>query len=189
MEHRKLKKRTWVLITSISVIILMASQSFTFLGPVVYTDPAFPSILDEVTIFFDATEGNGALAGFDGDVYAHTGLITAASGNGTDWKHVVGTWGTADARTKMTKVTDDLYQLKYQITDFYGISADEDVLQMAFVFRNQTGSIVGRAADGADIFIDLFPPESGLLLTLRSPAPSERIIFQNETLPIDLVFK
>ena len=127
------------------------------------------------------------MAGYEGDVYAHTGLITGASSNGTDWKNVVGNWGTADARTKMTRVAEDLYQLKYQISDYYAISTGEEVLQMAFVFRNESGSIVGRAADGSDIFIDLFPPESGLLITLRSPTDADRIIFQNESLPIDLI--
>ena len=138
-------------------------------GPVVYTEPAFPSIFDTVTVFFDATEGNAALAGFTGTVYAHTGLITDRSTNGTDWKHVVGNWGTADARTKMTRVSDDLYSLTYHIESYYGIPQGEEVLQMAFVFRNESGTVVGRATDGSDIFVDVFPPDQGLLVTWQSP--------------------
>ncbi len=156
-------------------------------GPVVYTEPAFPSILDSVTVFFDATQGNGALAGFSGDVYAHTGVITNLSNNGTDWKHVIGNWGTADSRTLMTKVSEDLYSLSYHIKDYYGILPGEEVLQMAFVFRNVDGTIVGRNTDGSDIFVDLFPPEQGLLISLRSPTPEDRVISLGDSIEINVL--
>ena len=49
------------------------------LGQVVWTDPPFPTQFDDVTVYFDAKEGNGALQGFNGQVFAHTGLITNQS--------------------------------------------------------------------------------------------------------------
>ena len=45
---------------------------------VVWTDPPFPSIDDQVTLYYDATEGNGELQGTI-PVYIHTGLITSQS--------------------------------------------------------------------------------------------------------------
>src|SRR5690606_8960272 len=51
----------------------------------VWTEPAFPTQFDDITVYYDATQGNGALAGFQGDVYAHCGLITSESANGNDW--------------------------------------------------------------------------------------------------------
>ena len=63
---------------------------------VVWTEPAFPSQNDDITLFFDATMGNGGLEGFTDDVYAHMGLITNLSSSPTAWKYVQGVWGTED---------------------------------------------------------------------------------------------
>ncbi|MDH3648233.1 MAG: hypothetical protein OEQ53_01035 [Saprospiraceae bacterium] len=41
---------------------------------------------------------------------------------------------------------------------------------MAFVFRNVDGNIVGRAADGSDIFVDVLPSDDGLRGKLLSPS-------------------
>ncbi|MEZ4761931.1 MAG: hypothetical protein R3C26_01600 [Calditrichia bacterium] len=37
--------------------------------------PEFPTENDSIVVIFDATEGDGGLQGFNGDVYAHTGVI------------------------------------------------------------------------------------------------------------------
>ncbi len=161
-------------------------KSIMATGAVIWTVPAFPTKFDDVTVYFDATQGNGALAGFTGDVYAHTGVITNASVNGNDWKHVIGNWGTADARVKMTREESNIYSISYNITNFYGIPAPEDVLKMAFVFRNVTGSIVGRNADGSDIFTNVAPSDSGLFFNLKSPSGSDVIIFEDDSLLINV---
>ncbi len=155
-------------------------------GPVVWTDPAFPTQQDDVLVYFDATQGNGALAGFTGDVYAHTGLITTNSNSPTDWQHVQGTWGTEDPNVLMTRVDTDLYTLEYNIADYYGINAGEVVEQLAFVFRNGNGSIVGRSEDGSDIYADVYPPDQGLLVSLVSPDPEGEIIFSGDSVFIQL---
>ena len=46
---------------------------------IISTDPAIPLAGEAVTIYFDATEGTGGLAGDTGDVYAHTGVLTDQS--------------------------------------------------------------------------------------------------------------
>ena len=56
---------------------------------VVEVVPVFPKVTDNVTITFNATEGNGALTGIS-PVYAHAGLITSSSTSPTDWKFVQG---------------------------------------------------------------------------------------------------
>src|SRR5258706_3693126 len=134
------------------IIFLFIFFYYQTQAQVVWTAPAFPTKSDDVTVYFDATKGNAALAGFQGDVYAHTGVITSASMSGSDWKHVIGNWGTADARVLMTRVSQNIYSLSYNITNFYGIPAPEEVLKMAVVFRNVNGSIVGRDTDGSDIY-------------------------------------
>jgi len=48
-------------------------------GAQVYTDPYFPRDNQPVTIYFDATQGNGGLANCSCNVYLHTGVITNLS--------------------------------------------------------------------------------------------------------------
>ncbi|MGB4928456.1 MAG: hypothetical protein WBP43_00685, partial [Chitinophagales bacterium] len=112
---------------------------------VVTTIPVFPTVDEPVTIIFDATQGNGALADVPGPIYAHTGLITTESVSPTDWQYTQGVWGTADPEVLMTEIGDNLYQINYtSILDFYGATVDDTILQMAFVFRTTTGDVVGR---------------------------------------------
>jgi hypothetical protein len=156
-------------------------------SPVVWTVPAFPTQHDDVTVFFDASQGNAALAGFTGDVYAHTGVITNLSTSGSDWKHVIGNWGTADARVLMKRESADLYSIAYNITDFYGVPVNEQVLQLAFVFRNVTGSIVGRDTDGSDLYTDVASPNASLSITLLSPSEQVVLIYEGDSLLIDVI--
>ena len=152
---------------------------------VVWTEPAFPSQLDDVTVYFDASQGNGALEGLTSNVYAHTGVITSASSGPSDWQHVQGNWGTADANTLMTSEGNDIYSLSYNIEEYYEINPGEIVEQLAFVFRNSNGSIVARETDGSDIFLDIFPPDQGLLANLISPQENTIVNLQ-ENLTIQL---
>lgn len=121
-------------------------------GQILTVDPEFPVTNDTVTIIYNAQEGNGALAGYTGDVFAHTGVLTTESQNGNDWKHVVDDWGTFDSTTLMESLGNDLYRIKYHIKSFYGINDGEQVTSLAFVFRNVNGSIVGRSEDNSDIY-------------------------------------
>ncbi len=135
------------------LFIYFISIALTVTGQILEVIPSQPVTTSDVTIVFDATKGNGVLAGYNGDVYAHTGLITSESQNGNDWKHVIGDWGTADERVLMTRIGTDLYQINYNIRDFYDVDPEqEQVLELAFVFRNENGSLVGRRKDGNDIF-------------------------------------
>ncbi len=163
-------------------IIVEPSSSSS--GPLVWTEPAFPSQNDDVTVYFDAKEGNGGLAGYEGTVYAHTGVITSNSTSASDWKHVQGTWGVAFPKTEMTDEGDDVYSIAYNISDFYGVSDGELVEKLAFVFRSTDGSVTGRAEGGGDIFLDVFPPNDGLFALVESPNEGGAFIFENDTLII-----
>lgn len=152
-------------------------------GQVVEVQPVFPKVGDDVTIIFDATEGNGALMGVS-PVYAHAGLITSESVNGNDWKHVIGNWGTADPRVLMTSLGNNRHALSYNIKEFYGVEDGEIVESLAFVFRNTNGSIVGRASDGADIFYPVYPDDVAFLSVLLAPQSQSLALFDGEVLPI-----
>ena len=138
---------------------LFAFFALTFAhSQVVTTDPAFPVTSQSVVITFDATQGSGGLAGYTGDVYAHTGVITENSSQPSDWQYVLTSWGQNTAETKLTRIDDDLYTLEIipDIRNYYGVPANEEILQMAFVFRSeeQVGGnwLTGKETGEADIF-------------------------------------
>ena len=161
------------------VLVISFSQ-----GQVVSTDPFFPQQNGNVTIRFNAQEGNGALKGFAGNVFAHTGVITDKSSSPTDWRYVVGNWGTFDSRVIMQRVDTDVYEISYNIANFYSVPQDEKVLQMAFVFRDESGNLVGRASDGSDIFTPVYDAADGLQTAIISPSSSNTIYNLSDTLCI-----
>ncbi len=144
----------------------------------VYTIPAMPLEDSSVVVYFDATLGNGALAGYTGDVYAHTGVITTKSSTPTEWLHVVSDWGENLAKTKFTRIAPDLYKLEISnIRDYYGITdSSEHVLQLAMVIRSADpvspdrpdDYIVAREEDGGDFFMPVYPAND-LAVRITSP--------------------
>ncbi len=171
------------------LVIFTALSSTQSLAQIVETEPPFPRSDDSVTIFFDATQGNGGLIGED-QVYMHTGVITNLSGPG-EWRYVVGNWGTDDSRVKMTKVGEDLHKLSYHIRSFYGVPPSEEILELAFVFRNVDGSREGKTASGGDIFIPVYDQFDGLVAIFNSTPPGGGIlnpgsVYQVEVLVSDM---
>lgn len=139
------------------VIILLITNSGIF-AQVVVTNPDFPLPDGSVTITFNADQGNAALAGHSGDIYAHTGVITSASTSPSDWKYVKTDWAENTAETQLTNISGDTWELTISpsIRGYYGVPENETIEQLAFVFRNEDGSIVGRGDDGGDIFVNVF---------------------------------
>lgn len=155
------------------------------LAQVVWTDPAVVRADRPVTIYFNAKKGTGGLAGYTGDVYAHTGVITNESRTDTDWRYVKADWGENRADIRMERIGEDLYQLhipdiRAYYQDYAGTPPpnappwdniyDEQILKLAFVFRNADGSREGKDVGGRDIFVDVAPP--GLAVTFMAPSVS-----------------
>lgn len=141
----------------------------------VYTTPTFPTQTDSITVFFDAGKGNRALAGYSGDVYAHTGVITYLSTSPTDWRFVKAPWTSNLPECKLTRIAKDVYSLKINNPkNFYGVTGTEVIRQLAFVFRSSDGNIVGRAENGSDIYVELYAP--GTYLRVLSPLAGERVV-------------
>lgn len=155
----------------------------TSLAQVVELQPTFVTQNDTVTVIFDATQGNGALVGVS-QVYAHTGVITNLSTSPTDWRHVKGNWGTDDASVRMTNIGNNKHQIKYKISTFYNIPSGETVEKLAFVFRNQSGNVVGRDADGGDIFVPIFT--GGFAATMLSPTLTPMFVTTNDTIEVKI---
>lgn len=157
-------KRVIVLFTLILTGHLLNAQ-------IISIDPIFPLQSDSVIIIYDATQGNGALIG-QSQIYAHTGVITNLSTSPSDWKYVQGTWGTADNKVKMTALGNNLHKIAFTIDTYYGVPAGQTVLQLAFVFRTEDGSIVGREADGSDIYVTVYNGTFAGAITAPSSVPT-----------------
>jgi 1,4-alpha-glucan branching enzyme len=151
-------------------------------GQILDVTPAFPTQQDVVTILYDATKGNGALNGVS-PVYAHAGLITQASTSPSDWKHVKGTWGSADPTVLMDNLGNNIHRIVIDLATFYGYPQNTIVQQMAFVFRNASGNVVGRSSDGSDIYYPVYPNNAGLLGRFFSP-DGLAVLEPGDTLPV-----
>ena len=121
-------------------------------SPIEFYPPVF-GVDDTLTISYDASQGNASLAGYDGDLYIHTGVITGTVEEPSGWRYVQGNWGTDDPKVKMKRSGDDRYYIRFQVRDFYGIEDDGDkLLQIVCVFRNAKGDLVGKTTDNKDFY-------------------------------------
>ncbi|GGK21496.1 hypothetical protein GCM10007962_14560 [Yeosuana aromativorans] len=130
------------------IFLFLLIVSFTY-SQTTTISPAISTVSDIVTITFDAT--GSPLEGYAGDVYAHTGVLTTASVDDNDWKHVIGTWGNNTTQPKLTRTGTNTYELKTDpknVTNYYNITTGEVVTNLMFVFRSsatsgqpQTGNI------------------------------------------------
>lgn len=168
-----------------SFFILFPSLTYPQL---ITSDPTFPTDQDAVTITFNAALGSGGLAGYTGDVYAHTGVITENSTAPSDWKYVQADWGVNIPKCKMTRIGTDLYQLQItpSVRQYYNVPAGEKILQMAFVFRSaqQVGGqwLEGKTETGGDIFLDVY--EEGLEVLFLLPEGKRQIVKLSDTIPV-----
>jgi 1,4-alpha-glucan branching enzyme len=152
-----------------AILFCMFLISVSLYGQVVRTEPAFPTENDSVTVIFDASKGNGGLANYAGDIWAHAGVITNLSTQPSDWKYVVAGWAVNTPKAKMKSLGNNLWELKIgpSVRSWYGVPAAEKIQKLAFVFRDATGSKTGKNSDGSDIFADIF--DAGLNVSFVKP--------------------
>ncbi len=148
-----LREKQKDMIKSIGFVILLLLLTIRAGAQVAWLEPPNPPVDDTVTLFYDANKGNKELAGWKGDVYLRTGVITNKSIDGDDWKHVIGNWGKDDKRVKMTARGNGIFSFTFVIKNFYGLRDDETAQQLAFVFRNRDGSKVGKTRDNENILV------------------------------------
>jgi glycosidase len=158
----------------------------------VTTSVPFPVVDEPVTVYFDASLGSAGLAGYNGDVYAHTGVITSESTSGSDWKYVKTGWGENSPETKLTRIGSNLYQIMISpnIKDYYNVPEGEEILQMAFVFRSgaQVGGswLEGKTAGGGDIFIDVYTSFPGLVMNVINPQSNDLLVESGSSIPFEI---
>jgi len=153
---------------------------------IVTVDPTFPTVNDDITIYYDATQGSGGLEG-ENQVYIHTGIITEAGGPG-NWQNVQGDWGTDDSKVKMTNEGNNIHSISFNINNYYGLSGNEVVTELGMVFRNVDGSKEGKTSNFSDIFYPVYPAEESFIGSFISPASSNFILDLNEQLDVKIDF-
>ncbi len=167
----------------------------TFCAPLqaqlISSDPLFPQDNQSVIIYFNAEEGNAALADYSGDVYAHTGVITNLSTSLSDWKYVKTGWGVNVPATKLTRLSANLYSLTLSpnIRAYYGVPAGEKIEKMSFVFRSgvqvNSSYLEGKTSENGDIYWNVY--EDGLNLSLNKPTGGIYFAEMNDTIPVNVV--
>jgi hypothetical protein len=166
-------------------IYLSVLLIFAVLGgkaQILTSSPAFPTQTDNITIYYDATSGNGDLTGVI-PIYAHTGVITNLSSSDSDWQHVQGNWGQVDASVLMTPLGNNLHSITINPQTFYELGGGEVVSKLAFVFRNQNGTIVGRNADGSDIYMDIY--QDGFNAGFTTPGVNSSIVAASTNIDVN----
>jgi len=165
------------------------------MAQLITSDPAFPTEDDLVVITFDASLGNAGLAGYSGDMYAHTGVITNNSSSGSDWKYVKAGWTQNIPDCKLVNKGNDIWELTItpSVKEYYGVPDNETILQLAFVFRSSDGSQVGKTEDGGDIYYDVYASGLNIMITLPDERPyivelNDEIFIEGNTTDADSTF-
>lgn len=153
--------------------------------------PPFPAETDQVEIIFNATLGNGGLSEYTGDVYAHTGVLTDSSTSPSNWRHVKTNWGENSEATRLERIGPDLYKLTItpSIRAYYNVPSNEQIQQMAFVFRSaaQVNNqwLEGKTETGGDIFYDVYP--DGLFTRFNFPTTNSILTEPTEDIVIEAI--
>jgi 1,4-alpha-glucan branching enzyme len=144
--------------------------------------PEFPTQDAPFTVYYDVTTGNNAISLGTIPVYAHTGIVTQSDADAciNNWQYVQGNWGTADPNVAMTPVGigTGIHSILIDPQDFYNYPGTFDPGRLMFVFRNQGGTVVGRNADGSDIYLQLYEP--GFHAEIKRPYQSIKFAAANE---------
>ena len=153
--------------TRILFSALIAAVAQPVFAQIIWTEPAFPTQDDVVTLYYDVSQGNAALLNEEPPcppcpfVFAHTGVITSESDSPSDWQFVHNPWPSgnnlsqANAGNVLVPVSGTVHSFDFEgmtLAEYYGVPDGVVIEELAFVFRNATGTVVGKTGDESDIF-------------------------------------
>jgi len=144
-----MSKKNLIIFIGIFIIPFFAKSQ------VVTWEPLYPTIYDTVTVYYDATQGNGVLEDIS-PVYAHTGVLSSLSLNNNDWKHKIANWHEGDSILEMESLGDNMHKFRFKPKSFYNIHQSETVTDLCYVFRDKDGTLAGKNADESDIYVPLW---------------------------------
>ncbi|RME92095.1 MAG: T9SS C-terminal target domain-containing protein [Bacteroidetes bacterium] len=170
-------------------IALLTLSGFSLQAQFITLNPSSASAEDSATLIFDASAGNGELAGAE-KVYLHHGVVTD-SPDGTDWQYIRGNWGQDDGIGEMTRVPGqtDKWQISFtpSIREYFNVPEGVNIFRIAGVFRSADGSIKGTIAPGEyswgtcapnlDLYINL---NVNNFLLVTAPTTDRTFAFQGQ---------
>ncbi len=163
-------------------LIILCCLSRLFSQALTFT-PVYPKVTDTITITYDASLGNGELAGTN-EVYMHTGVVTNRSVSLSDWKYRPAIWGTVDSVVRMQNIGNNIFTLTFRIDSFYDIPSNVKAINLGFVFRNADGSLIGRDTDGSDFYIPLY--DTGFDARFTAPLGRPLITSIGSQIPVEI---
>jgi glycosidase len=175
-------------------LLTLLISFYSLTAQMVYLSPVSAGAEDEVTLTFNATEGEGNLIGAE-KVYLHHGVVLSGE-DGTDWNYVIGNWGQDDGVGEMTKVPGetDVWEITFAPTvrSYFGVPLGQNIFRISCVFRTADGSQKailtpgeygwGTVADNLDIYIDL---NADNYVTITNPTDLVSFLDSGESLPIE----
>lgn len=181
-------------------LIALITIVFTFQllpAQMVYLDPSNAGADEEVTLIFDASEGNGELVGAE-KVYVHHGVVLSGP-DGTDWNNVIGNWGLDDGVGEMMPVAGetDKWEITFSPTlrAYFGVAESETIFRISCVFRSADGSTKGTLPAGQygwgtvtsnlDIYVDLNAQNFVGISSPVAPYGGFAFLDQGVTVPIE----
>ena len=182
--------------TSLLLLVALLGTS-SVQAQIIWTEPAFPTQDDVVTLYYDVSQGNAALLNEEPPcppcpfVFAHTGVITSESTSPSDWQYVQNPWpngnNTSEANNGNTllPVEGTIHSFDFggvSLAEYYGVPEGVTIEQLAFVFRNADGSAVGKTADESDIFYNV--SDGSFEVAFTSPGGASTLETLGSTLPI-----
>ena len=159
---------------TLNLLILLCLGVFSAQTQIVYTEPALPTADASVIVYFNST--GTPFENYSGSIYTHTGITV----NGSQWQHVIGSWGNNTNQPQLTIVSANLYKLEMNptIRAFYGASANENITEMCFVFRSADGA----TQTSPDIFIEVY--EIGLNVNIIAPDINPYFVDPGESIQV-----
>lgn len=140
------------------LLLLCATIAAQAQNAVCWYTPTDATQGDEITIYYDATQGNAPFKDTTSDIYAYTGVVSNTS-NGA-WTHVKwDSWngdGSYPDDCLMTRVEGEsnLYSLTITPQTFYNLDPSEQILKLCFLFRIKDSTEKGGAdSSGSDIYL------------------------------------
>jgi hypothetical protein len=145
ITHNKLPNLLMALITLLLGPLSIKAQ--------ITVTPNFPTVDDNITLTYDATQGNAVLSSTT-PVYLHTGVTTTAAP--LSWTTSVQNWGVNNSTTLMTDIGGGKHQKTFNIRSYYSIPNGTVPPALGMVFRNASNSLVGKTAANGDIFQNIW---------------------------------
>ncbi len=152
MKHFNLLRKSLFLLASIPAFHQFSAAAESRLC---WYEPTTATQNEQITVYYNAAEGNKGLKDFSGDVYTHCGVITNTSTSNSDWKHAPN-WGNNSDKYLMTRSADDpnIYTLTMTPSVYFNLDEGEVINKLAFVMRSKNCDKEGKTAGNGDIIVD-----------------------------------